>query len=712
MYEPQGFALEIFEKRYAHHQGETWTEACLRVAGHVSEAEDGSNVVKWKSEFLDVLQQNFFMPGGRIWYGSGRPKGQVLNCFLGTCEDSREGWGRTVSDMIIIAGTGGGAGFNFSAIRPRGTPISGTGGTATGSVSLMEILNAAGEVIKAGGGRRTALMFALNLDHGDLPEFLDKKLDLKQLNNANVSIFFNENPEDFFRKVKKDEQIELKFRGKTVKTVSAKQLWFKIVKNSLKSGEPGILNGYLANKQWGLHYWKQIVGTNPCQSASSTLFTSKGVLTMGQVEIGDTIWSGKQWTKIVDKVMTGVKPVYHFETDGGTFRGTCNHRIVSNGGKVAVALAQTIDACPLPGGETNETFWINKVVPVGEEPVYSITVDAPEHTYWTDGLLVANCGEIPMPEYSACCLGSLVLPRFVKGEGREAEIDWDILTKTIQVSVRFLDDVIQINNYPLPEIQATCSQIRQIGLGVMGLHDTLLMMGLRYNSDSGLEFVDKLMAFIKNAAYNASVDLAIEKGAFPRFDAEPYLKGGFAKTLKPSLRTRIRENGLRNCALLTIAPTGTTSMVCEVSSGIEPMFAPAYLRRFRDGEDLKEEVVVHPLLKKFIEEKRGIKHFQGSHDLSIRDHLEMQRVCQKHICNACSKTINLLKGTSEEELSDIIMEYLPELKGLTIYPEGSRENQPLTPLSLDDAVKYLKDGKESKTEATSKDSCKNGACDI
>jgi ribonucleoside-diphosphate reductase alpha chain len=220
------------------------------------------------------------------------------------------------------------------------------------------------------------------------------------------------------------------------------------------------------------------------------------------------------------------------------------------------------------------------------------------------------------------------------------------------------------------------------------------------------------MAFIKNAAYNASVDLAIEKGAFPRFDAEPYLKGGFAKTLKPSLRTRIRENGLRNCALLTIAPTGTTSMVCEVSSGIEPMFAPAYLRRFRDGEDLKEEVVVHPLLKKFIEEKRGIKHFQGSHDLSIRDHLEMQRVCQKHICNACSKTINLLKGTSEEELSDIIMEYLPELKGLTIYPEGSRENQPLTPLSLDDAVKYLKDGKESKTEATSKDSCKNGACDI
>jgi ribonucleoside-diphosphate reductase alpha chain len=309
-------------------------------------------------------------------------------------------------------------------------------------------------------------------------------------------------------------------------------------------------------------------------------------------------------------------------------------------------------------------------------------------------------------------LGSLVLPRFVKGEGREVQIDWETLRNTINVSVRFLDNVLAVNNYPLPEIQATCSQIRQIGLGVMGLHDTLLMMGLRYNSDSGLEFVDKLMAFIKNAAYNASVDLAIEKGAFPKFQAEPYLKGGFAKTLKPSLRTRIRENGLRNCTLLTIAPTGTTSMVCEVSSGIEPMFAPAYLRRYRDGDNLREETVIHPLFKQFVENKRGVKHFQGSHDLSLRDHLEMQRVCQKHIDNACSKTINVMRNIKEEELSDIIMEYLPELKGLTIYPEGSRENQPLTPLSLDDAIKYLKEGKETKTEATSKDSCKNGSCDI
>jgi ribonucleoside-diphosphate reductase, adenosylcobalamin-dependent len=584
MYDPQGLALEIFQKRYTLHPNETWLEACIRVANHVSEAENGANVIKYRSEFLDILQENLFSPGGRIWYGSGRPKGQLLNCFSVPCEDSREGWGRSVSDMIVIAGTGGGAGFNFSPIRPRGSIIAGTGGIATGAVSLMEIINMAGEVIKAGGGRRTALMFALNLDHGDLPEFLDKKLDLKQLNNANVSVWFNENPEEFFKKVKKDEQIELKFRGKTVKTVPAKQLWQKIIQNSLKTGEPGILNGYLANKMWNGYYWKPITITNPC-------------------------------------------------------------------------------------------------------------------------------GEIPMVNYGACCLGSLVLPRFVRGEGREADIDWDLLKATIGTAVRFLDNVLSVNNYPLPEIADTCSNIRQIGLGLMGLHDTLLMMGLRYNSDTGLEFVDKLMSFIKNAAYNASIDLAIEKGAFPKFEADAYLKSGFIKTLKPSIRTRIKENGIRNCSLLTIAPTGTTSMMCEVSSGIEPMFAPAYLRRFRDGDELKEEVVVHPLLKKFIEEKRGIKHFQGSYELSLRDHLEMQRVCQKHVDNACSKTINV-KDLTEEELSDVIIEFLPELKGLTIYPDGSRENQPLTPMPLDEAIEYIKEGKATKTEATSKDTCKSGSCDI
>ncbi len=200
-YQPVGFAHEIFQKRYALHEHETWAEACERVGHHVASAEHGDLLIKYQKIFAEMLKKNLFIPGGRIWYGSGRPKGQLLNCFVIPSEDSREGWGKSTSDMIIITGTGGGLGINCSPVRPRGSVINGSGGSATGAVSLMEIFNAAGEVIKAGGGRRTALMLALNLNHGDIQEFLDKKLDLKQLNNANISVIFNENPENFFSKI-------------------------------------------------------------------------------------------------------------------------------------------------------------------------------------------------------------------------------------------------------------------------------------------------------------------------------------------------------------------------------------------------------------------------------------------------------------------------------------------------------------------------------
>jgi len=151
-------------------------------------------------------------------------------------------------------------------------------------------------------------------------------------------------------------------------------------------------------------------------------------------------------------------------------------------------------------------------------------------------------------------------------------------------------------------------------------------------------------------------------------------------------------------------------MVCGVSSGIEPMFAPAYKRRWFKGDKREEEIVVHPLFKQHLEEGRDVSHFQGAYEIGIRDHFEMQRVCQQHIDNAVSKTINVMPGTSKEELADLYMEYFPELKGVTIYPEGSRENQPLTPICLEEAIEYAKT--KHTLEATSKDSCKNGMCDI
>lgn len=576
-YDPTGLAYDIFRKRYAISETETWLEACKRVATHVAKAEHADQVPATQIAFEDVLTKNLFCPGGRIWYGSGRPKGQLLNCFVIPTSDSREGWGKATSDMIIITGTGGGLGANFSPIRPRGTPIESAGGIATGSTSLMEIMNAAGEVIKAGGGRRVAMMHALNLTHGDIEEFLDKKLDLGKLNNANVSVIFDINPELFFDKVKNDEMLELTFRSKVISKVPARKIWGKIVRNAVKSGEPGLLNGYYANKMNNIWYYKQLVCTNPC-------------------------------------------------------------------------------------------------------------------------------GEIWLVEYDCCDLGALVLPRFVV----DKQIDFNLLGSVVDTGVRFLDDVLTVNNYPLNEIKETCNNIRRIGLGIMGLHDMLLLLGVKYNADKGLEIVDKVMNFIKNRAYEASINLAKDKGSFPQFDAELFCKSGFIKTLKPSIRSAIKQHGIRNCALLTIAPTGTTSMVSAVTSGIEPMFAPAYYRKYRDGEKLAVEVVVHPLLKKFIDDGHSTQHFQGAFDLQLRDHFEMQRTCQRHLDNACSKTINIPQGTSEQELSDLYMEYFPELKGVTVYPDGSREDQPLTPMSLSDALDHV----NTATIDAGEGKCKSGVCEL
>lgn len=572
MYEPQGLALEIFQSRHGAHAAETWQEGCRRVALHVAEAE--GNVGSWAESFEHLLLSNEFMPGGRIWYGSGRPRGQLMNCFVTSTSDSREGWGRTVSNSIVISGTGGGVGINCSPVRPRGQVVRGTGGHATGAVSLMEIINAAGEVIKAGGGRRTALMLALDITHGDLPEFLDAKLDKKRLNNANVSIWFGEDPKRFLDAVEHDAEWVLTHQSREVGRVRARSLWEKIVENMLAGGEPGLLNGYLANQLSNIWYREQLICTNPC-------------------------------------------------------------------------------------------------------------------------------GEQMLADDDACCLGAVVLPRFVVG-GR---VQWERLRDAVTMGVRFLDDVLTVNHYPLPSIAAKCAELRRIGLGITGLHHMLLELGLTYDGVDGLEFVDKLMKFIKHASYDASAALGLEKGSFPAYDAPKFAKSGFAKTLKPSTRERA-SRAMRNCSVNTIAPTGTTSMVCDTSSGIEPIFAPAHERRFRRGEELAVEVVIDPMVRRFLAEGRDVSHFRGAHEISVRHHLEMQRTCQRHVDNAVSKTINVPRGTTPAELAELLAEYLPELKGVTVYPDGSREDQPLTPIPLIDAL-----ARESVT-GTTENGCAGGACDL
>jgi ribonucleoside-diphosphate reductase alpha chain len=583
---PQGLGEDVFNDRYTRFEEESWEEASRRVADHVAQAEDNGKIQKFADRFNDQIASGLFMPGGRIWYGAGRPKAQLLNCYVVPTEDSIEGWAKSVGDVMIISSKQGGVGLNFSPIRPRGTPKS-SGGYATGAVSLMEVVNAPGEVLVSGGGRRMALMFCLNLSHPDLPEFLDVKLDRGKLNNANISVVIDMPAEEFQRKVRENENIDFEFNGVKVGTsMSAQEIWKKIVYNAWESGEPGVLNGHLANSQNNIHYYKSLVSTNPC-------------------------------------------------------------------------------------------------------------------------------GEIWLEPYGCCDLGALVLNRFVDTNG---EVSWDALDESIRLGVRFLDNVLTVNNYPLQAIKDNCEDVRRIGLGVMGLHTMLMKMGMKYDSPEAQAFCDeKLAPFIKNTAYDSSINLAIEKGPFPAYD-QRLLDSGFAKTLKRGIRNKIKEYGIRNCAILTIAPTGTTSIVQGVSSGIEPLPAVVYWRtRFVNTTTGERERTTDLVVESAFYEFPDV--VQSAADIDVKNHFEMQKIWQKHIDNAVSKTINLPKDYPVDELADLWLEYLPHMKGSTFYRWGSREYEPISPIPREEWEAVLASqngnghGEITEEEFLSID-CATGVCEI
>lgn len=586
-YSPKGFSLTIFKDRYAFTDTETYPEACLRVAHQMAIAESPDKQKCYVEKFTRILLANTFVPGGRIWYNSGRTNPQLLNCFvLDPNKDSKEGWGKSAYDMIVTSMTGGGCGDDFSDVRPKGASIAGQRGVAPGAVELMRLIDACAQPIRNGGQRRVALMFSLDLDHPDIEEFLSAKLSKGELTHANISVR-SRHTKAFIKAVKEDGEIELSWKGKYKKTIKARTLWDTIVKNAYNSAEPGFLNWELVEAESNIHYIENLVTTNPC-------------------------------------------------------------------------------------------------------------------------------GELALATMEPCCLGHIVLSRFVVNN----EIDYPALGDTIRLAVRFLDNALSVNHFPLPEMKLKSNNLRRIGLGTTALADTLALLGHRYGSEEGNHFVDKLYRFISKAAYEASVLLAIEKGAFPLCHSQKHIESGFIKRMPSKTKSLIAEHGIRNCAILTQAPTGTVSILSDnCSSGIEPMFAPAYNRRYWVGEERKEELVFHPLFEKFMQEGKKVDHFVGSHDLSVRDHLEVQRIIQRHVDNAVSKTINIPVDYSMEDMEQLWLEYLPHLKGTTFYRETTRgyvnkagevEAPPLEAIPLKEAKKRFKE--VHAIEAAQVVDCPSGVC--
>ena len=523
-----------------HTVQDTWR----RIAKDLAKVE--ADPANWEEKFYDALEGFKFLPAGRITAGAGTGRQVTLfNCFvMGTIPDDMGGIFEMLKEAALTMQQGGGIGYDFSTIRPKGALVRGVAADASGPLSFMDVWDAMCRTIMSAGSRRGAMMATLRCDHPDIEDFITAKSDAARLRMFNMSVLITD---PFMEAVKEDADWHLIFEGKTFKTVSARGLWDQIMQATYDYAEPGVIFIDRINNANNLNYCETIAATNPC-------------------------------------------------------------------------------------------------------------------------------GEQPLPPYGACLLGSINLARLVVDpfEGT-AQLDEELLKGLVATAVRMMDNTVDASKFPLEAQAREAENKRRIGLGVTGLADALLMVGVRYGSKEAAELTEKWLHQVARASYLASVDLAKEKGAFPLFDAGPYLASGTMVGMDADVRDAIKAHGIRNALLTSIAPTGTISLYAgNVSSGIEPVFAYSYTRKVlqKDGSRTEEEVTDYAV--QMWRDKFGNKelpdYFVNAQTLLPADHVRMQAAAQKWIDSSISKTINCPEDIDFGTFKNVYLEaYESGCKGCTTY---------------------------------------------
>lgn len=350
---------------------------------------------------------------------------------------------------------------------------------------------------------------------------------------------------------------------------------------------------------------------------------------------------------------------------------------------------------------------INGMIKCGDPGLINMDNLKKNNSFYFQPIEATNlCSELPLPGLGTCCLGALVLTNFLSGKST----NWKKLKNSVQIAVRFLDDVLDVNHYPIKETEIITKDARRLGLGVLGLADYLIKKNVRYGSERSLLEIERLFKFIRDEAYMASIELAKEKGAFPKYSRSEYTSASFVKKLPSKIRLAIKESGIRNVCILSCQPTGTTSLIPEVSSGIEPVFSLAYERKDR----VSNRIYVHPEYKSFLEsgQKEKPEWLVDVSELTPEDHFDVQSVITKYMDNSISKTINCPSSTTAESLSKLLLENAYDCKGITIYVDGCKDGQPMTKLSDKEIKQYLKENKTSSNLTEEDVKCKSGACEI
>jgi len=564
----------ILAARYYRAGEKSFEDVCRRVANALG------NTPEETDEYFKSMMSLSFLPNSPTLMNAGTPLGQLSACFTLPVNDSLPEIFDAIRWGAIIHQSGGGTGYNFSHLRPEGSPVRSTDGVASGPVSFMRVFNAATDVIKQGGRRRGANMGILNVWHKDIMKFINCKAKEGDFSNFNISIMVSD---AFMQKIQDGKFNDVWVTDNSGKDITVREIWDGIVEGVWRNGEPGILFYDTINKKNPTPELGEIDTTNPC-------------------------------------------------------------------------------------------------------------------------------GEQPLLPFESCVLGSINLSKFVL-PGNDA-LDYQALDKMVRMAIRFLDSVITKNVFPIPEIKENTNRTRKVGLGLMGVHDAMLMLRIPYDSEAGRNFCMEVMKRINDVAVEESTKLGVELGTFPAYKGSVWDKQG-----------RI----MRNAALTTIAPTGSISLLAGCSSGIEPVFSYAYTRRNTVG---KTFVLVHPYfeaeLNRIItnmglsaedaenKKKQVIDHvhetgtvqdllwlpdsfravFKTALDIGWRDHVLMQAAFQKYVHASISKTINMpFSATKEDVAQAILLAWKEGIKGMTLYRTGSRED---VVLALEKAKKEEK--KEVKDE--------------
>ncbi len=572
----QEISAEVLLEKYAKGEERTLDELRRRVARALAQAEAPEARAQWEARFLDA-QRRGFVPAGRINSAAGTElSATLINCFvqpvgdsIATAEDGVPGIYTALTEAAETMRRGGGVGYDFSRIRPKGAWVGSTQSSASGPVSYMRVFDRSCETVESAGSRRGAQMGVLRCDHPDIEDFIRAK-DKGDLSNFNISVGVTD---AFMQAVEADAEVEL-----------------------VHKAQPGA-----ALRESG-----------------------------GAYQRGDGLWVYRKLKarKLWDQVM----------------RSTYDHAE--------------------PG-----VLFLDRI-------------NTDNNLYYCESISATNpCAEQPLPPYGCCCLGSVDLTHFVRGPfGRDASFDEAAFADVCKVATRMLDNVLDVTPWPLPAQQQEARNKRRVGLGFTGLGDTLVMLNLRYDSEAARDMARRISEVMRNAAYEASADMAVERGAFPLFNADLYLSGGnFASRLPQPLKDKIRAQGLRNSHLLSIAPTGTISLAFadNASNGIEPAFSWSYTRKKRMADGGFKEYAVEDHAWRLYRHMFGTdaplsEAFVTALELSAADHAAMVAAVAPFIDTSISKTVNVPADYPYIDFQDLYTQaWKSGLKGLATYRPNS-----------------------------------------